>query len=46
MARRVSFKLIAGALFVAATLGGSAFTLYTDLLFFSDVGYTSVFVKT
>jgi uncharacterized membrane protein (UPF0182 family) len=46
MTRKRSVRLIAVALFLIATVGGSAFTLYTGWLFFSDIGYTSVFIKT
>jgi uncharacterized membrane protein (UPF0182 family) len=46
MTGKRSSRLVAVALIVVASAGGSAFTLYTDFLFFSDIGYTPVFIKT
>ncbi len=42
---RRRFKIVAGLIILLVVAGGAGVTLYTDLLFFDDVGYTGVFLK-
>jgi uncharacterized membrane protein (UPF0182 family) len=46
MMGRKRFKIIAGLLVLFFASAGTFVALYTDLLFFQDVGYTGVFIKT
>ncbi|OPY66747.1 MAG: hypothetical protein A4E57_02652 [Syntrophorhabdaceae bacterium PtaU1.Bin034] len=45
MKGRKRFKIIAGLIVLLVGGAGTGVTLYTDLLFFHDVGYTGVFLK-
>jgi hypothetical protein len=45
MKRRRMFKLVFVALVILFAAGGTGITLYTDLLFFQDVGYAGVFTR-
>jgi uncharacterized membrane protein (UPF0182 family) len=46
MKGRRTFKIIVGLIILLVVGAGTGATLYTDLLFFHDVGYLSVFLKT
>lgn len=45
MKRRRTFYLIAGLSFLLFLFGGAVVGLYTDWLFFQEVGYESIFMK-